>query len=127
MAARLQAPKAPLNDSAPAPSWDISMSPIFEESLRRNTTVFRDLPQKLEKFVQLKVADPVRNKYGKHDRPMKGDLSGFWHAHLRDDAVVIWNLRNRCVNLVYIACHAEIEGKRLKLTERKLAPYGEAA
>lgn len=103
--------------------WGVSRSPIFDESLRANTRVFKDLPDRVAKFIEFKCNDPINSKYGKHDRPLTGELVGFWHCHLRDDAVLIYNLLNRCVNLVYIAPHAEIEGKRLKMTGARLAPY----
>lgn len=82
--------------------------------------VFPDLKDKLDKFLSIKRDDPVQNRYGKHDRRMVGDLAGFWHCHLRDDAVLIYQLHGRTMTLVYIAPHAEIEGKRLKQTAKRL-------
>lgn len=100
--------------------WKVRKSPLFDESLARMSVVFPDLNDKLHKFIQTKVSDPIRNKYGKHDRRMHGDLAGFQHCHLRDDAVLIYELANREITLVYVSSHAEIEGKRLKLTARRL-------
>lgn len=102
------------------PVWKIERSELFEESMKRASVVFSDLPDRLDKFLATKASDPFTNRYGKHDRRMVGDLAGFWHCHLRDDAVLIYQLRNMTMTLVYIAPHAEIEGKRLKQTAKRL-------
>jgi len=81
---------------------------------------FPDLREKLRKFLDTKIADPIQSKYGKHDRRMRGDLSGFHHCHLRDDAVLIYEITAKALKLVYVSAHAEIEGKRLKITARRL-------
>lgn len=103
--------------------WGVSYSDLFGESLRENTRIFPDLPERVEKFIDAKINDPLSIRYGKHDRPMTGALVGFWHTHLKDDAVLVYNLVNRCINLVYIAKHSEIEGKRLRKTADRLAAY----
>lgn len=102
--------------------WNISESPLFRESLTRNTVIFADLPQKLEKFLEVKLQNPLSSRYGKHDSPCRpgSALEGFHHCHLRDDAILIYQLKERRVHLVYIAPHAEIEGKRLKQTAKRL-------
>ena len=71
--------------------WKISYSPVFLDSFERNQIVFNDLGTKLERFLTVKTQNPLSNRYGKHDRPMTGALTGFWHCHLRDDAVLIYN------------------------------------
>jgi mRNA-degrading endonuclease YafQ of YafQ-DinJ toxin-antitoxin module len=86
-------------------------------------TTFPDIRTKLNKFVETKIRDPLTARYGKHDRRMIGDLTGFWHCHLRDDAVLIYSLSQRVMTLVYLAPHAEIEGKRLKMTARRLSQF----
>jgi mRNA-degrading endonuclease YafQ of YafQ-DinJ toxin-antitoxin module len=108
-----------------AQDWGISQSPVFAQSLADNMRIFPDLKEKLAKFVQVKLPNPIgpNARYGKHDSPMTGPLVGFYHCHLRDDAILIYNLVNRCVNLVIIVSHAEIEGKRAKLTGKKIKPY----
>lgn len=111
------------NEAVSTSQWRVSYSPVFIESFQRNQIVFADLGTKLERFIALKFHNPLTERYGKHDRPMTGALTGFWHCHLRDDAVLIYNLAERCINLVYIAPHAEIEGKRLQRTAMRLAPY----
>lgn len=109
-------------DLLEAVEWGVSKSPIFEQSLKNNLKTFPDLKEKLAKFIDVKLPNPLSTKYGKHDRPMTGELVGFWHCHLRDDAVLIYTLKNRNINLIYIATHAELEGKRLRRTGKKL--YG---
>lgn len=104
-----------------AGSWRVERSELFDDSFDRAALIFTDLEDKLEKFLIAKIADPIHNKYGKHDRRMIGDLSGFHHCHLRDDAVLIYSLSQKVLTLVYVAPHAEIEGKRLKLTARRLS------
>ena len=100
--------------------WTVERSELFDDSLNRAATVFSDLRDKLDKFLVIKIDDPIQNRYGKHDRRMTGDLAGFWHCHLRDDAVLIYQLSGKTMTLVYIAPHAEIEGKRLKQTAKRL-------
>lgn len=113
-----------LIEAAQSP-WGISQSPIFADSLVEHQRVFPDLKEKLAKFVSVKLPNPLapHAKYGKHDSPMTGPLVGFWHCHLRDDAILVYNFNNRCVNLVVIVSHAEIEGKRAKLTGKRIAPF----
>lgn len=109
-------------------AWTVARSSIFDESLAECSRTFRDLPEKLEKFVQLKADNPLTApKFGKHDRRMVGELAGFHHCHLRDDAVLIYALVNRTIQLVYIVPHAEIEGKRLKQTAKRLHSMRELA
>lgn len=100
--------------------WDTTRSSLFEDSLARNTVVFKDLPEKLERFIDIKLADPMHARYGKHDGPMSGPFKGFNHAHLRDDAIMIYTLKGRKLNLIYIATHAEVEGKRCARTAERL-------
>jgi mRNA-degrading endonuclease YafQ of YafQ-DinJ toxin-antitoxin module len=101
----------------------MTTSPVFQDSLDRNAIVFPDLPQKLERFIDVKADDPLRNRYGKHDSPMTGPLKGFYHTHLRDDAILIYKLKDKAVNLVYVCPHAEIEGKRARTMREKLSAY----
>ena len=101
-------------------NWKTVKSDLFDESLSRMSVTFPDLSGKLDKFLSIKSTDPLNSKYGKHDRRMIGDLAGFYHAHLRDDAVLIYSLAKQVMTLVVITTHAEIEGKRLKLTARRL-------
>lgn len=112
-------------DEARAPqepvTFGIMKSRDFEESLKRNMKVFPDLAEKLKKFLEVKLSDPMKARYGKHDSPFKPGtpLAGFMHCHLRDDAVLIYSLKNRNVNLLYICTHAEMEGKNTnKLAKR---------
>lgn len=116
---------APPSAAQPSGQWGVSRSSIFDQSLADNLRVFPDLADKLAKFVAVKADNPVAAKYGKHDRPLTGGLVGLWHCHLRDDAILIYRLRNRCLHLVYIATHAEVEGKRLKMTKTRLKSVGE--
>jgi mRNA-degrading endonuclease YafQ of YafQ-DinJ toxin-antitoxin module len=109
--------------AAPSKIWQVGRSEIFDDSLTRMSVVFPDLSDKLDKFLDAKAIDPLQNRYGKHDRRLTGDLAGFWHCHLRDDAVLIYSLANRTMSLVYVAAHAEIEGKRLKSTASRLEQY----
>jgi len=105
--------------------WRITQGPLFAASLLDKLAVFPDLAEKLKKFEEVKKHNPLSSKYGKHDRPMTADLVGLWHCHLRDDAVLIYRLKDRAVHLIYIASHAELEGKRLKQTTTRLRNAGE--
>lgn len=107
-------------------TWTITKTDIFDESLARHSVVFPDLPEKLNKFAGLKRENPIRARYGKHDSPLSSRLVGFWHCHLRDDAVLIYNLVNRAINLVCIVSHAEIEGRRLGTMAERLSKYNTA-
>lgn len=106
-----------------AKPWGVTVTPLFSDTLKRNKATFPDLDEKLKKFVEVKTANPLQNKYGKHDGPFTGPLSGFYHAHLRDDAIIIYNLKNHAINLVAIVSHAEIEGKRSKKVWKQIAPF----
>jgi mRNA-degrading endonuclease YafQ of YafQ-DinJ toxin-antitoxin module len=101
------------------------MTPLFQETLKRHMVIFSDLPEKLKKFTAIKKDNPLTNRYGKHDGPFAhgSPLAGFWHCHLRDDAILIYNLKNRAINLVAIVAHAEIEGNRRKAVVKQISPY----
>ncbi len=96
---------------------------MFQDTLSEKLRIFPDLKEKLQKFVDVKLENPISNRYGKHDSPFTGPLVGFWHAHLRDDAIIIYNLKNRSLHLVAIVSHAEIEGKRAKKMKNKLDQF----
>jgi mRNA-degrading endonuclease YafQ of YafQ-DinJ toxin-antitoxin module len=103
--------------------WAIVKSAIFDESLARMKITFHDLSEKLDKFTQTKISDPIWRKYGKHDRRLTGKLTGLHHCHLRDDAVLIYRLGQKCIMLICILPHSEIEGRRLALTADRLSKY----
>jgi mRNA-degrading endonuclease YafQ of YafQ-DinJ toxin-antitoxin module len=103
--------------------WTMSKTDIFDESLREHSRVFPDLNDKLMKFIDVKSPNPMMNRYGKHDSPFTATLKGFYHTHLRDDAILIYKLEQRTIVLVLIVSHAEIEGKRLQKMAKKLAPF----
>lgn len=102
--------------------WKVVMSNIFDETLRHTRRIFPDIDEKLGKFVQTKLPNPLdpNNRYGKHDRPCTHELSGFMHCHLRDDAILIYSLANHALNLIAVVSHADIEGKRLKQTAKRM-------
>jgi mRNA-degrading endonuclease YafQ of YafQ-DinJ toxin-antitoxin module len=87
--------------------------------------VFPDLPAKISKFVETKKDNPLMARFGKHDSRMIGTLAGLWHCHLRDDAVLIYCLKNKCIHLIAVVSHADIEGKRLRATAARFKNAGE--
>lgn len=105
--------------------WTVDYSAIFQDSFKAHSVVFPDLGDKLKKFIEIKLPNPIdpSNRYGKHDGPFTGPLVGFWHCHLRDDAILIYKLQNRSILLVCVVAHAEIEGKRAQKMAKKIAPY----
>lgn len=108
-----------LSKSTATGRWETTRSPVFQGSLERHSVVFKDLPEKLDRFIDIKTSDPLNARYGKHDGPMTGPLKGFSHAHLRDDAIVLYHMKGRKLNLIAVVSHAEVEGKRcLKFAER---------
>ena len=110
--------------SVPQKPWGVTVSPLFTDSLKKTRLVFPDIDDKLKKFIEVKSVDPIQNKYGKHDGPFTGSpLKGFYHAHLRDDAIIIYNLKNRAINLICILPHSEIEGRRMLNTSKILQAY----
>ena len=106
-------------------SWGITRGSLFDQSLLDNLRTFPNLPDKLNAFTDTKIQNPLSSRFGKHDSPMTGPLVGFWHCHLRDDAFLIYLLKNRCIHLVYIASHSEIKGKRAKLLKSRFKSSGE--
>jgi mRNA-degrading endonuclease YafQ of YafQ-DinJ toxin-antitoxin module len=100
--------------------WGISRTPLFDESFQRLRTKYPDLGERLQRFIDIKLPDPITARAGKHDRPFTAMLVGFWHCHLAPDAILIYRLANRSIQLVLVCQHADIEGKRLRQTARKL-------
>ena len=106
-------------------AWGVSFSDLFKPSLESTQRIFRDIQNKVDRFVEIKTPNPLSNLAGKHDRPCTGALTGLWHTHLRDDAVLLYKLKNRCVHMICVVPHADIEGKRLKQTRQNLIRAGE--
>jgi hypothetical protein len=57
---------------APQQPWGVSRTDIFEASLKALLPTFADLAEKLVKFIDVKLQNPLTMKYGKHDSPMTG-------------------------------------------------------
>lgn len=104
-------------------SWGVTRSDMFEESFKNCLRIFPNLDAKLLSFLEAKLQNPLTVRYGKHDRPFTGPLIGFSHCHLRDDAILIYTLRNRSINLICVVNHAQIEGKRARAMSKRLEPY----
>ena len=99
----------------PAPiEVGVVMGSKFEESLKKHERIFPDLREKLKKFVDVKKDNPLQGRYGKHDSPFSTGtpLAGYMHCHLRDDAILIYTMKNRNINLLLICSHAEIDGSK---------------
>lgn len=111
--------------SAEQTPWTVDYASIFQDSFKQHQVVFNDLGDKLKKFLDVKLPNPIdpNNRYGKHDGPFTGPLVGFWHCHLRDDAILIYKLAGRSILLVCIVSHSEIEGKQAQKMARKISPY----
>ena len=113
--------------SAPQPQANAEFGVVegkhFAASLTKAEKIFPDLKEKLKKFLEVKKSDPLRGRYGKHDGPFATGtpLAGYMHCHLRDDAILIYTMKNRNINLLLICSHAEIEGKRIKQVSALLA------
>lgn len=107
----------------PEVAWTTDTTPLFNTALVKHSVIFPDLKEKVKKFIEVKLANPLMNRYGKHDRPFTGILTGFHHCHLRDDAILIYQLKNRKIILVTIVAHAEMEGRKEKLLLNQIAPY----
>lgn len=120
----IEAKGKPNTGSATLP-WGISESAVFFDTFKTSLKIFADLETRLTQFIDRKKDNPLSSPYGKHDRPMTGMFAGFWHAHLRDDAIIIYLLKNRCIHLVCIVPHADLEGKRQKSTHTRLKSAGE--
>lgn len=106
-----------------AEPWTVSQSDTFADSMARIKITFPDIQDKLEKFIDVKIPNPLANRYGKHDGPMTGPLIGFFHCHLRDDALLIYRLVQRSIFLVSVVTHADTEGKRGKNLRNSLQQY----
>jgi mRNA-degrading endonuclease YafQ of YafQ-DinJ toxin-antitoxin module len=100
--------------------WGVLRSNILEPTLKEHLPTFPDLREKLVKFLEVKLQNPLTMRYGKHDRPFTGPLVGYSHCHLRDDAILIYTLKNHSINLICIVTHNEIEGKRVKAVVKRL-------
>ena len=114
--------KKPARESGP---WTAEYSPLFLDSLAATKRIFPDIGDKLAKFLEYKLQNPVGSPYGKHDKTMAGGspLAGFRDCHLRDDAVLIYKLQGRSIFLIKIVSHAEMEGRKQMLLARQLSSY----
>jgi mRNA-degrading endonuclease YafQ of YafQ-DinJ toxin-antitoxin module len=112
-------------NKAPQQPWSVQPSTLFAESLVKVRRIFPDIDEKLKKFTAVKLPNPLdpNARYGKHDRPMTGPLAGFMHCHLRDDAILIYTLQNRTLNLIIVVSHDEIDGGKLRPMAARLKPF----
>ena len=106
-----------------AVEWTVDYTDLLAPSLLEMRRTFPDIDEKLKKFIDLKLTNPLAARYGKHDGPFTGPLAGFYHAHLRDDAIIIYKLKNRAIIIVMLVRHAEIEGRRAKSIRNLLSPH----
>jgi mRNA-degrading endonuclease YafQ of YafQ-DinJ toxin-antitoxin module len=104
-------------------AWGVSRTDLFDTSLQAMLMKVPDVRERLTRFIGIKLPNPLSNTAlaGKHDRPFTGPLVGFWHCHLAADLILIYRLQDRCVQLVLLCQHADIEGKRAKTIAKKLA------
>jgi mRNA-degrading endonuclease YafQ of YafQ-DinJ toxin-antitoxin module len=103
--------------------WTIDPTDLFNESFRAMLTRVPDLRDRLKRFADIKLPNPISRDalVGKHDRPFTGLLVGYWHCHLAPDAVLIYRLKNHAVQLLLVCQHQDIEGKRAKAVLKTLA------
>ena len=103
--------------------WGVSKTPAFDPSFNAMLPKVPDLDERLARFLNIKLPNPLSPtaKAGKNDRPFTVPLQPFWHAHLAPDAILIYRLLNRTIQLVLVCQHADIEGKRMKLMAKRLA------
>jgi len=105
-----------------AAPWGITKTAFFDESFAAMLTKVPDLRDRLKKFIEVKSPNPMMNRFGKHDSPFTNDqLRGILHCHLAPDVILLYRLTNRTIQLMMVCQHADIEGKRLKQTIRRLA------
>ena len=102
-------------------AWGIARGPQFEASLRQMMARVPDLPERLARFTSIKLPNPLSRDavVGKNDAALTL-LPGYWHCHLAPDAILIYRLRNRAVELVLICQHDDIQGKRIRHIARVL-------
>ena len=103
--------------------WGVSKSSLFDASFSAMLPRVSDLRQRLARFLDIKLPNPLSPtaRVGKSDSPLKPPFQGLWHCHLAPDVILIYRLINRSIQLMLICQHADIEGKRMKVTARTLA------
>jgi len=102
--------------------FGIMISNMFAASLTKTERTFPQIKDQLRKFAAVKRDDPINGKYSKQDYPYSGagPLAGYHHCHLRDDAILIYTIKNNCLNLLFMCSHAEVEGKMVPKMARLL-------
>ncbi len=111
-----------LIEDVQAGPWGITKTALFDETFSSMLTKVPDLRERLKKFIEVKSPNPMMNRYGKNDGPFThSQLRGILHCHLAPDAILLYRLLNRTIQLMMVCQHADIEGRRLKQTIRRLA------
>lgn len=102
--------------------WVIARGRLFDQSLEQMATKVPDLRERLARFATVKLPNPLSREavFGKHDTAFTL-MPGFRHCHLAPDAILIYRLVGRCVQLVLICQHHDIEGKRIRALGKRLA------
>ena len=104
--------------------WPINVEPLFTETFQEMVGERANLEEKLTQFVAQKTPDPLSRRFGQYDRPFTGPaIKGFQHCHLAPNVVLIYTLSKRKINLIMVCSHSEVEGKRIKITAKRIAPY----
>ena len=111
-----------LIEAAQAAPWRANpVGPFFKSSVDSMEKKYPDLLTRLDRFIDVKTPNPLAIKYGKTDGPFSDYLRGFWHCHLAPDAILIYRLRNRIIEMAIIVQHDDLSRKRIKTLDKQLA------
>lgn len=90
--------------------------PHFQDSFKRCAEMYPQsmLAKRYQKFIETKSAG-IDRPFGTRDYPLVyGNLSGYKHCHLADDALLIYRRDRSTIISEYVATHRELK-KRSRL------------
>lgn len=96
-----------------------TMGKLFLESFKEMKKTYPNLDKKYESFIGRKTEN-ITNKFGTHDYQFVGGLSEFRHCHLMHDAILIYRIQKRNIELLYVCKHDEIKTRNIDRLIKRL-------
>jgi mRNA-degrading endonuclease YafQ of YafQ-DinJ toxin-antitoxin module len=93
---------------------------LFVKSYIEMKTKYPNLDKKYDEFIKIKSAN-IRDNYGTHDYALVGILAGFKHCHLAPDAILIYRVKDKTVEMLFMCQHDDMKQKNAKRLANKLS------
>jgi mRNA interferase YafQ len=84
----------------------IQVSSSFKKDMKRMKKQGKDPEEIKEVLKKLASGSPLQHKH--RDHPLQGDLKGARECHIKDDWIMIYEIRGNILSLVRTGSHVEL-------------------